>query len=249
MDETQRYVQALAPQGTVSYMMDKLLGRGGQERYQMWPERMVRGLFDAPDAVARAGTYPAGSREAIDELVPAGNAIAGLAGGAGAFAAPRGSLGMVGGKPTWTPQVIEGGLSKLNVKPLDYEGAAFLQRADPEMLRMIQKKTLNDPGVPQVKDMIAEVPGWAGMNHREVQDLIRETMMDAHNNPASPYASSRLDPNWKMPGPNTPEFEALFNRELQNNYDISNALSDAMNERLRTSNPQLHRALFGDEGW
>jgi hypothetical protein len=74
-DNTQRpavinapLAQAVAPQSDdlstmIGKLKDKLLGTGGQERYQFWPERTVREGLSAAHDVIQQNPYPEGSEE------------------------------------------------------------------------------------------------------------------------------------------------------------------------------------------
>jgi hypothetical protein len=83
----------------LAHPIGRTFGIGGHDRYQTWPERLVRDIIGLPGAVEQSGNLPVGSRESIDALIPGAQAITGLAGGAGAFMAPRNSLGAAGRRP------------------------------------------------------------------------------------------------------------------------------------------------------
>ena len=72
---------------------DKLLGIGGQERYQTWPEKMVRNALAAPHDVLN-NPQPMTS----EDLIKPANDIAALAGGGSIPFAGKGALGSFGGK-------------------------------------------------------------------------------------------------------------------------------------------------------
>ena len=60
-------------------VMDKLLGSTG-ERYQTWPERLVRDALGAPkQMIEAAATSQPGSREFIENTIPGAVGVAGLA--------------------------------------------------------------------------------------------------------------------------------------------------------------------------
>lgn len=51
-------------------VMDKLLGIGG-ERYQTWPEKVVRGIGSLPErTISAAASQPPGSRDATEAMIP-----------------------------------------------------------------------------------------------------------------------------------------------------------------------------------
>lgn len=103
-------------------MTEKLLGQGG-DRYQLWPERMVRSGFTAPREAYATGALttrdPYGrvtgstpidvsSSTPSDNEILRSQDIAGMSVGAGLPSAEEGALGMAGGKlpPGW--KTIEG---------------------------------------------------------------------------------------------------------------------------------------------
>jgi hypothetical protein len=59
---------------TVGSVVDRLLGRNGQDRYQTWPERLVRDALSAPHDALTEGTLPPGLRreDYTDKPVPGG---------------------------------------------------------------------------------------------------------------------------------------------------------------------------------
>lgn len=74
---------------TGSTTLDNLMGLGGRERVQLWPEKMVRGGLNAPQDAMAGRTS--------EELIPGAMDMAGLAGG-GLVAGGKSSLGVLGGK-------------------------------------------------------------------------------------------------------------------------------------------------------
>lgn len=73
---------------------DKLLGVGGQERYQTWPEKMVRDAIAAPHDVLNNP-----NPQTSEDLIKPAMDIASLAGGGGlATGLPEGAIGSVGSK-------------------------------------------------------------------------------------------------------------------------------------------------------
>ncbi len=62
-------------QGSVAQrVIDKLLGTNGQERYQLWPEKLIRDALAAPHDVYTEGALPPGLRreDFTDKPVPSG---------------------------------------------------------------------------------------------------------------------------------------------------------------------------------
>ncbi len=72
--------------------IDKLFGLNGQERYQTWPEKMVREAVTAPGDVL-ASTVPMTS----EQMIAPAQAVSALA-GTGILAAEKGALGSAGGR-------------------------------------------------------------------------------------------------------------------------------------------------------
>ncbi len=73
--------------------VDKLLGLGGEERYQTWPERLVRDAVVAPHDVMN-NPEPMTS----EQMIKPAQDIASLAAGGSMPMAARGTLGALGGK-------------------------------------------------------------------------------------------------------------------------------------------------------
>jgi len=73
--------------------LDKLFGLGGQERYQTWPEKMVREAVTAPHDVMNSPT-PMTS----EQMIPAAQAISSLAAVGSMPMAGKGTLGALGGR-------------------------------------------------------------------------------------------------------------------------------------------------------
>src|ERR1700722_9936488 len=64
-------VQADPNSSSGSQIIDKLLGLGGQDRYQLWPEKVVREALAAPHDVMTQGVLPAGlRREDFTDIPP-----------------------------------------------------------------------------------------------------------------------------------------------------------------------------------
>jgi hypothetical protein len=76
-------------QSTGINVLDKLIGAGGQERVQTWPEKLVRGALQAPQD-AMAG-------KTSEELIPGAMDMAGFAGG-GLVTGLKDAVGAMGGK-------------------------------------------------------------------------------------------------------------------------------------------------------
>lgn len=77
-------LNTIAPQQTadlpslIQRVADRLFGANGQERYQLWPERMVREAIAAPHDVMTSTTPMT-----PDQMIPAAQAISGLVSGGG----------------------------------------------------------------------------------------------------------------------------------------------------------------------
>ena len=92
------WTQVVAPlqqqfEGYLPKPIKKLLGVGGEERYQTWPERTVRSAFTLP-AQMYSGEVPMGS----DEEIQRAQDIAGLAGGT-MFAGVKPGVATLGAGP------------------------------------------------------------------------------------------------------------------------------------------------------
>ena len=111
------WTQVVAPlqqqfEGYLPKPVKKLLGVGGEERYQTWPERTVRSAFTLP-AQMYSGEVPMGS----DEEIQRAQDIAGVAGGT-MFAGVKPGVASLGAGP------VKGGIS---IKPF-VEGAGLLDQ-------------------------------------------------------------------------------------------------------------------------
>lgn len=91
--------------GTLAKVTDKLFGLNGQDRYQLWPEKMVRDALTAIPTVSQPNPYPEGSEsnywfedQRQKAMIPAAlnmSALAGTGGIAGTGKGAGTSLGIV----------------------------------------------------------------------------------------------------------------------------------------------------------
>ena len=85
----------------VNNIVDKLLGTNGQQRYMLWPEKLVRDALSAPHDIMQQNPYPEGSEQYVafensrqDAMLPAALNMSALAGTGGLAGAEEGvSLG------------------------------------------------------------------------------------------------------------------------------------------------------------
>lgn len=85
----------------INSIVDKLLGTNGQQRYMLWPEKLVRDALSAPHDIMQQNPYPEGSEQYVafensrqDAMLPAALNMSALAGTGGLAGAEEGaSLG------------------------------------------------------------------------------------------------------------------------------------------------------------
>ena len=102
-------------EGLGSKALNRLTGAGGEERHQLWPEKMIRSGATLAGDVS-SGKEPdytglrredftdiPGDAQPMDSMIQRTQDMAALAGGSGFAAAEEGALGMAGGKLTQPP--------------------------------------------------------------------------------------------------------------------------------------------------
>jgi len=96
--------ETVPEKGVLARVTDKLFGLNGQERYQLWPEKMVRDAVTAIPTVSQPNPYPEGSEENYwfeDErqkaMIPAALNMAALAGTGGFAGTGKGGIALGSG--------------------------------------------------------------------------------------------------------------------------------------------------------
>lgn len=115
--------QFSAGNSTVNSIVDKLLGTNGQERYQLWPERLIRDAISAPHDIAQQNPYPEGSEQFYSfedsrqkAMLPAAMNMAALAGTGGLGGVGEGAASSLGSAPFLRPALkYEGKIYKAPV--------------------------------------------------------------------------------------------------------------------------------------
>lgn len=149
--------ETVPEKGVLAKVTDKLFGLNGQERYQLWPEKMVRDAVTAIPTVSQPNPYPEGSEENYwfeDErqkaMIPAALNMAALAGTGGFAGTGKGGMALGSGP-------IKPNLSKLDRQSLEKMGIDDLDLAawgnkqgdiltvDPKNLNVKYKDDLVNP--------------------------------------------------------------------------------------------------------
>lgn len=93
--------------GVIENIINKLIGANGEERYQLWPEKMVKDALTAIPTISQPNPYPEGSEENYwyedqrqKAMIPAALNMSALAGTGGLAGTGKGGVAL-GAGPTY----------------------------------------------------------------------------------------------------------------------------------------------------
>ena len=141
-------------------MVDQLLGLNGAQRYQLWPERLVRDALNAPQQAQALAASGLQGRDLDAALVPGAQAMASFAGGGSIPAAmtESGTLGAMGGRLT-VPNVGGQGVAPFYSSAMQALDRASFQRASGQQWLGYLR---NQPGVKAEELDWMGTPEWLG---------------------------------------------------------------------------------------
>ena len=152
---------------------NRLLGLNGQERYQTWPEKLVRDALNAPHAVSQPNLYPEGSEENSwfedqrnKAMVPAAMSMAAVAGTGGIAGVGEDAGAVLGSAPFLRPALkYQGKIYKAPMRP----DAQHLDAIPDSLYPEFQKQAMSGEDISNFN--------FGFMNHKG-QFLNREDALD-----------------------------------------------------------------------
>jgi hypothetical protein len=153
-----------------SQIIDKLLGLGGQERYQLWPEKVVRDALAAPHD-AMSGATPqyevdptTGDVHTSPQMIAGAQAVSALAGSGGLAGVEKGAGEVLGSAPFLRPALKYG--DKIYKAPM---GGQHLDALPAHLQDTFQQQAMNGEDISNFN--------FGFMNHKG-QFLDREKALD-----------------------------------------------------------------------